>query len=79
MNLMKGQCVEDLAELLCNFLPDSYQFPTVNSETTPYALMVRFCCICGAKIVHATQNPRIPRSGCPFDLWNPALQPQNHR
>ena len=55
------------------------QFPTVNSVIIPYAFMVRFCCIWGAKIVHATQNPRIPRSSCRFDLWNPALQPQNHR
>ena len=23
MNLMEGQCVEDLADLLCNFLPGS--------------------------------------------------------
>ena len=36
--------------------------------------MVRFHCICGTKIVYATQNLRIPRSGCQFDLWNPALQ-----
>ena len=57
----------------------SYQLPTVDSVTIPYALMVRFCCICGAKIVPATQNPRIPRSDCRFDLWNPALKPQNHR
>ena len=54
---------------------EAYQFPTVDSVTIPYALMVRLCCICCAKIVHATQNPRIPRSGCRFDLWNPAFQP----
>ena len=53
-----------------------YQFPTVNSVTTPYTLMVRFCCICGTKIVHAIQNPRIPRCGCRFDLWNPAFRPR---
>ena len=57
----------------------AYQFPTLDSETIPYALMVRFCCICGAKIVHATRNPRIPRSGCRFDLRNPAFQARTRR
>ena len=41
--------------------------------TIPYALMVQLRCICGAKIVHATQNLRISRSSCRFDLWNPAF------
>ena len=57
----------------------AYQFPTVNSVTIPYPSMVRFCCICSAKIVHATQNPRIPRSGCRFDLWNSAFRPITRR
>ena len=59
--------------------PRPDQFSTVNSVTIPYALMVQFCCICGAKIVHASQNPSIPRSGCRFDLWNPAFQPRTRR
>ena len=41
----------------------------------PCVLMLRFRCVRGAKIVHATRNSRIPRSGCRFDLWNPALRP----
>ena len=41
----------------------SYQFPTVDSVIIPCALMVRLRCIRGTKIVHATQNSRIPRSG----------------
>ncbi len=53
----------------------TYQFPTHDSVIIPCVLMLRFRCICGAKIVHATRNSRIPRSGCRFDLWNPALRP----
>ena len=68
-----------LASVVSRAGVSSYQFLTVDSETIPYAFMVRFCCICGAKIVHATQNPRIPSSGCRFDLWNPAFQPRIRR
>ena len=57
----------------------TYQLPTVNSVTIPYARMVRFFCICGVQVVHATQNPRIPRSGFRFDLRNPAFRPQTRR
>ena len=56
-------------------VPMAYQFPTHNSVIISCALMVRFRCIHGTKIVHATRNLRIPRSGCRFDLWNPALRP----
>ena len=52
-----------------------YQFPTHDSVIIPCVLMLRFRCICGAKIVHATRNSRIPRSGCRFELCNPALRP----
>ena len=54
----------------------AYQFPTLDSVIIPCALVVRFRCICGTKIVHATRNLRIPRSGCRFDLWNSALRPR---
>ena len=47
--------------------PGTYQFSTVNSVTFPYDPTVRLRCICGAKIVRATQNLRIPRSGYRFD------------
>ena len=53
----------------------AYQFPTHDSVIISCALMVRFRCIRGTKIVHATRNSRIPRSGCRFDRWNPALRP----
>ena len=53
----------------------TYQFPTHNSVIISCALMVRFRCIRGTKIVHATRNLRIPRSGCRFDLWNPSPRP----
>ena len=43
-------------------------FPRLIGDHSVCPLIVRFCCICGAKIVHATLNPRIPRSGCRFDL-----------
>ena len=56
--------------------PRSYQFPTLDSVIIPCALVVRFRCIRGTKIVHATRNLRIPRSGCRFDSWNPALRPR---
>ena len=52
-----------------------YQFPTHDSVIISCALMVRFRCIRGTKIVHATRNLRIPRSGCRFNLWNPSLRP----
>ena len=56
-----------------------YQFPTVDSVTILHALMVQLHCICSAKIVHATRNLRIPRSGCRCDLWNPAFWPRTRR
>ena len=57
----------------------TYQFPTVNSVTISYALVVQLRCICGAKIVHATENLRIAISGCRFDLCNPSLRLRTHR
>ena len=52
----------------------TYQFPALDSVIIPCALMVRFRCIRGTRIVHATRNLGIPRSGRRFDLWNPALR-----
>ena len=57
----------------------SYQFPTVDSVIIPCALMVRLRCIRGTKIVHATQNLRIPRSGCRYDLRDSALRLRTRR
>ena len=54
----------------------TYQFPALDSVIIPCALMVRFRCIRGTRIVHATRNLGIPRSGRRFDLWNPALRPR---
>ena len=55
--------------------PEGYQFPTHDSVIISCALMVRFRCIRGTKIVHATRNSRIPGSGFRFDLWNPSPRP----
>ena len=44
-----------------------YQFPTVSLVTFPCDLTVQLRCICSAKIVRATQNLRIPRSGYRLD------------
>ena len=67
-------------ELLIHFLirshgPGPINSPHITSVIISCSLMVRFRCIRGTKIVHATRNLRIPRSGCRFDRWNPALRP----
>ena len=50
----EAQCYPYFLQVVGAALHGAYQFPTADSETIPYALKVRFCCICGAKIVHAT-------------------------